>query len=110
MAVRMTGNGLLSITISAAALVAIVLPACSSADPAPGPPAPAQSTAPPVVAPPAPERGIDQFDVPIAQATAAEREMFLAGDRMFETPLRDADGLGPLYTRTSCGACHVSGA
>jgi CxxC motif-containing protein (DUF1111 family) len=62
------------------------------------------------VAPPAPQPGIDQFDVPIAQATAAEREIFLNGDRMFETPLRDADGLGPLYTRTSCGACHVSGA
>lgn len=64
----------------------------------------------PTELPPPPPSLPDPFDVPIAQATDAERQLFSAGDRLFETPLRDADGLGPLYTRTSCAACHVSGA
>jgi CxxC motif-containing protein (DUF1111 family) len=86
---------------------ALLLPACSSdAAPAPADPAPAPTTAPTTTpAPSAPDR----FDVPITGVTDAERALFVDGDRMFETPLRDADGLGPLYTRTSCGSCHVSG-
>src|SRR4051794_13589713 len=60
------------------------------------------------VSAPAPAPG-DPFDVPVSGATDAERREFFAGDALFELPLRDADGLGPLYTRTSCGACHGSG-
>jgi CxxC motif-containing protein (DUF1111 family) len=51
----------------------------------------------------------DTFDVPIAAATADERLTFSAGDRLFELSLREADGLGPLYTRASCASCHASG-
>jgi CxxC motif-containing protein (DUF1111 family) len=53
--------------------------------------------------------GGDPFDVPIDGATAAEQEEFFEGDRLFEVPLREADGLGPLYTRSACGACHEAG-
>jgi CxxC motif-containing protein (DUF1111 family) len=81
--------------------------ACSSSDPPPAstPPAPPSiTTEVPVAAPTG-----DPFDVPLARASAGERDVFFAGDALFELPLRDADGLGPLYTRTSCGGCHASG-
>ena len=102
------GSWLLGSAIAIAAFGAAV--ACSSADAASGgaPPAlpPAVATVPgPAPTPP----GGDPFDVPIDDATDAERNEFFAGDALFELPLRDADGLGPLYTRTSCGACHGSG-
>jgi CxxC motif-containing protein (DUF1111 family) len=51
----------------------------------------------------------DPFDVPIAGASAAELEAFYDGDTLFGVPLHEADGLGPLYTRASCGACHATG-
>ena len=51
----------------------------------------------------------DPFDVPIATLTAAQRDIFAEGDALFDLPLRDYDGLGPLYTRTSCGGCHAEG-
>jgi CxxC motif-containing protein (DUF1111 family) len=77
----------------------------SSNDETKTPAPPATSTSPP----PSPPSKVDAFDVPIEGATDAERELFAAGDRLFELSLRDADGLGPLYTRTSCGGCHASG-
>ena len=52
----------------------------------------------------------DPFDVPAAGLTAAQLDTFNVGDALFDLPLRDHDGLGPLYTRTSCGACHSDGA
>jgi CxxC motif-containing protein (DUF1111 family) len=48
----------------------------------------------------------NQFDVPIADLGADWRTKFNQGDTLFEIVLRDADGLGPLYTRQFCGACH----
>ena len=93
----------------AACAACATLPACSSSD---APAADAPAPPPPV---PAAANGVDAgpsgnpFDVPIDDATAAERQVFFAGDALFELPLRDADGLGPLYTRTSCGACHDGG-
>lgn len=66
-------------------------------------PAPAPTTAS------APTSTADPFDVPIAHATEAELQLFATGDALFGLPLREADGLGPLYTRTSCGACHATG-
>ena len=93
------------------ALGSILLPACSSDDgPRPVEPAPVP-TAPAPTAPVPTSPGVepDPFDVPITGVTEAERAIFLDGDRLFETPLREADGLGPLYTRTSCGGCHVTG-
>ena len=52
--------------------------------------------------------GVDRFDVPIAGATAAEVATFNDGDEQFSVVRREADGLGPLYTQQSCGACHAS--
>jgi len=59
---------------------------------------------------PSEERGrvvhVDRSDLPLTKATAAELERFADGDRLFEATLREADGLGPLYIRASCTACH----
>jgi CxxC motif-containing protein (DUF1111 family) len=49
---------------------------------------------------------VDRFDIPVAGATAAEVAEFNDGDEAFSIVRRDADGLGPLYTQQSCGACH----
>jgi CxxC motif-containing protein (DUF1111 family) len=51
----------------------------------------------------------DLFDQPLAGLTGPALDRFAAGDRLFGTPLRLSDGLGPLYIRTSCAACHVDG-
>jgi CxxC motif-containing protein (DUF1111 family) len=48
----------------------------------------------------------NQFDVPIAGLPSAWVTKFEQGDALFDIVLRDADGLGPLYTRQFCGACH----
>lgn len=53
---------------------------------------------------------LDRSDLPLAGATPAEVERFDAGDALFETTLREADGLGPLYIRSTCIACHVDDA
>ena len=46
------------------------------------------------------------FDVPVAGLSPAWVARFNDGDTLFQIVLRDADGLGPLYTRQFCGACH----
>jgi CxxC motif-containing protein (DUF1111 family) len=46
------------------------------------------------------------FDVPLAKLPDALRAEFNDGDLAFSTPLREGDGLGPLYTRSSCDSCH----
>jgi len=51
----------------------------------------------------------DQFDVPILGLSDDRRAAFMTGDTLFDLALRDYDGLGPLYTRTSCGSCHANG-
>jgi len=51
----------------------------------------------------------DSFDVPIAGLDRAWLADFNDGDLMFSTPLREADGLGPLYTRQACSSCHEEG-
>lgn len=48
-------------------------------------------------------------DVPIDGVTPDQLVAFRAGDGLFDLPFRDADGLGPYYIRTSCGACHEAG-
>ncbi|MGC4092557.1 MAG: di-heme oxidoredictase family protein [Polyangiaceae bacterium] len=61
-----------------------------------------------------PERGapavVDSVDVPLRGLSSAWTAEFNDGDLAFSTPLRESDGLGPLYTRSSCAACHDSGA
>ena len=51
----------------------------------------------------------DLFDIPVEGLTTAERATFRDGDGLFDLALRPYDGLGPLYTRTSCSACHDEG-
>src|SRR5580698_1655001 len=46
------------------------------------------------------------FDVPVNGLSADWVSRFNQGDNLFEIVLRDADGLGPLYTRQFCVACH----
>lgn len=48
----------------------------------------------------------DPTDVPLVKATADERALFKTGDAQFDAVFREPDGLGPLYIRTSCSACH----
>lgn len=52
----------------------------------------------------------DPADVPVQGLDSSELVDFQEGDALFGTPLRDADGLGPVYIRTSCAACHTGGA
>ena len=51
----------------------------------------------------------DVFDVPLQGASAEQEKAFFEGDTLFELVLHEADGLGPLYTRAACGACHDKG-
>jgi CxxC motif-containing protein (DUF1111 family) len=47
------------------------------------------------------------FDVPIAGVGPELEAQFNDGDIAFATPVREADGLGPLYTRAACAGCHA---
>lgn len=78
----------------------LVLAACESASDPPA--APEQLASAPVST-------RDPFDVAIEGITHDEALLFAVGDELFDLPLRTADGLGPLFTRTSCGACHAEG-
>jgi CxxC motif-containing protein (DUF1111 family) len=50
-----------------------------------------------------------RLDSPIRGLTSEEAERFDEGDNLFDLPLRDADGLGPLLSENNCAACHVDG-
>jgi CxxC motif-containing protein (DUF1111 family) len=50
---------------------------------------------------------IDRSDFPLLRATPEELGRFQDGDVLFDVTLREADGLGPLYIRASCGSCHA---
>jgi CxxC motif-containing protein (DUF1111 family) len=47
-----------------------------------------------------------RFDQPLAELSDAERAEFNRGDELFGSPFREPDGLGPLYVRVACAACH----
>lgn len=49
---------------------------------------------------------VDRPDLPIAAASDLELASFKDGDALFEATIRESDGLGPLYIRDSCAACH----
>jgi CxxC motif-containing protein (DUF1111 family) len=51
----------------------------------------------------------DRFDIALKGLSPDDEALFNEGDRLFDLPLRPYDGLGPLYTRTSCGDCHSEG-
>jgi CxxC motif-containing protein (DUF1111 family) len=53
--------------------------------------------------------GDDPSDQPLGGLAEAGLDSFKAGDLLFGTSYRLTDGLGPLYIRTSCAACHRSG-
>lgn len=51
---------------------------------------------------------LDRSDMPLTGASAAEAARFAEGDGLFEAVFRAPDGLGPLYIRSSCEACHAA--
>jgi CxxC motif-containing protein (DUF1111 family) len=48
----------------------------------------------------------DPTDIPLSGASDDENRLFVAGDARFDAVFREPDGLGPLYIRTACAACH----
>ena len=61
---------------------------------------------------PAPDAGstlINASDVPIDGLPAEDIARFDDGDALFDLPFRPADGLGPLFIRSACSACHAEG-
>ncbi|PZR09359.1 MAG: hypothetical protein DI536_22525 [Archangium gephyra] len=49
-------------------------------------------------------------DLPISGVSLEWETAFNEGDALFDLPFREADGLGPLFIRTSCGNCHRAAA
>lgn len=54
--------------------------------------------------------GDTSSDLPLANLEASWRAVFDEGDRLFDVPFREADGLGPVYIRQSCAGCHEAAA
>jgi len=50
---------------------------------------------------------IDRPGLPLSTLSDDELERFKQGDALFEATIRDSDGLGPLYVRDACSACHA---
>lgn len=48
----------------------------------------------------------DPTNAPIAELSEAWLDRHADGDALFEQPMREGDGLGPVYIRQSCAACH----
>ena len=53
-----------------------------------------------------PRARVDRPGLPLASASEEELQLFREGDALFEATVRESDGLGPLYVRDSCAACH----
>lgn len=56
---------------------------------------------------PRPQIVEDPSDNPIRDLTAAQQAQFDKGDAAFDARFFPAQGLGPLYIRTACAACHA---
>ncbi len=52
----------------------------------------------------------DPSGAPIAGLDAPWRDRFFVGDALFDQTNGEAAGLGPLFIRSSCGACHADDA
>jgi CxxC motif-containing protein (DUF1111 family) len=52
----------------------------------------------------------DVSDNPFSGLSQELRDRFIEGDALFEAVFRDAQGLGPVYVRHSCGSCHADDA
>lgn len=50
----------------------------------------------------------DSSDQPLSGLSSEQLENFADGDGLFDLSLREADGLGPVAIRQSCGACHTA--
>lgn len=50
---------------------------------------------------------IDRPGLPLEKLSEAELDRFKQGDALFEATVRESDGLGPLYVRDACSACHA---
>jgi CxxC motif-containing protein (DUF1111 family) len=48
----------------------------------------------------------DNGDVPLANLTGDWQKRFNTGDTLFDRPFFEAQGLGPVFIRSSCGSCH----
>lgn len=68
------------------------------------------SCGPAPVEPPPVFKPVDSPDQPVPGLSAEESAAFATGDELFGLPLREYDGLGPLFTESSCGSCHERGA
>src|ERR1043166_3066855 len=80
--------------------LAMFLPACGGSGVTPEPDA----------QPAPPNSLVNASDVPIDGLAHDDVVGFHDGDDLFGLPFRPVDGLGPLFIRTSCAACHVEGA
>jgi len=52
----------------------------------------------------------DPSDSPFSGLSPELEQRFVLGDALFEAVFRDAQGLGPVYVRHSCGSCHADDA
>jgi CxxC motif-containing protein (DUF1111 family) len=52
---------------------------------------------------------VNAKDVPIDGVTKEMARSFVIGDGRFDLPFREPDGLGPVYIRAACSACHEGG-
>jgi len=59
-------------------------------------------------APRARKVNVDRPGLPLSTLSADELDRFQQGDALFEATIRDSDGLGPLYVRDACSACHAA--
>lgn len=50
---------------------------------------------------------VDRPGLPVFNLGSEELERFKQGDALFEATIRESDGLGPLYVRDACSACHA---
>ncbi len=57
-----------------------------------------------------PEVAEDPSNNPIRDLTDAQQKLFDKGDAAFDARFFPAQGLGPLYIRTACAACHAGDA
>jgi CxxC motif-containing protein (DUF1111 family) len=48
-------------------------------------------------------------DLPVAGLSDDDGVVFVEGDGLFDAVFREADGLGPLYTKQACSGCHSDG-
>lgn len=84
-------------------------PASTNSTKPPPAPAPQNPQQPPQQNPPPPPPPNGNFSVPIAGLSSADLARFQHGAQVFGETETVADGLGPVFNRDSCRACHNAG-